>query len=337
MPKALRGRVRIASYETEPVRVRQQLDAARYGPPLRIPVEAIDPNPCNPRRVFSEDALNELAESIKRWKQLQPIVVRTVGERYQLIFGERRWRAHQRAGLETIWAVEREASDTEAYALALIENMQRVDLSHAEKVAALDQLGELSEEGGLRQTARQLHMSPGWLSVQLSMRKDPVVYPALEAGRVSFGQAAALLRAPAHARRSLLDRALGKSTPIVEIQGWVREVRRQEQVARAHIGASLAQGRLDESSIVDASLGDSEAPPAPDVLQVLQTTLEQLRGLGAPQREDQRAVLLAIQARVAELLVNDDVAMTEEDGEAHLHLVPAVGSRSARPRSSSRH
>jgi ParB family transcriptional regulator, chromosome partitioning protein len=336
MPKALRGRVRIAAYETEPVRVRQQLDEARYGPPLRIPVEAIEPNPRNPRRVFSEEALNELAESIKRWKQLQPIVVRTVGERYQLIFGERRWRAHQRAGLETIWAVEREASDTEAYALALIENMQRVDLSHAEKVAALDQLGELSEEGGLRETARQLHMSPGWLSVQLSMRKDPVVYPALEAGRVSFGQAAALLRAPAHTRRSLLDRALRKSTPIVEIQGWVRDVRRQEQVARADIGASLAQARLEESATADATHGDNEAPPDVDVLQVLRSALEQLRGIAAPQGEDQRAVLLAIQARVAELLVTDIAA--GEEGQGHLHLLPAGVPRSPRrPRSSSQH
>jgi ParB-like nuclease domain/Pyruvate phosphate dikinase, AMP/ATP-binding domain len=123
-----------SSHGREQQRVREQLDEARYGPPLLIPVDQIDPNPRNPRRVFDEQALNELAESIKQWKQLQPIVVRRVGERFELIRGERRWRAHQRAGLEKIWAVEREASDTDAYALALVENIQRVDLSHTEKV-----------------------------------------------------------------------------------------------------------------------------------------------------------------------------------------------------------
>jgi len=328
MPNALRGRVRVAAYDTEPQRVHQQLDEARYGPPLLIPVERIDPNPRNPRRVFSDEALNELAESIKRWKQLQPIVVRSMGDRYQLIFGERRWRAHQRAGLDSIWAVEREASDTEAYALALIENMQRVDLSHAEKVAALDQLGELSEEGGLRQTARWLHMSPGWLSVQLSMRKDPVVYPALEAGRVTFGQAAALLRAPAHARRPLLDRALRrKSVPIVEIQGWVQKVRQQEQVARAEIGATLAMGRIDTLSTTTAVEDRVDRPPAAEALDVLRTALEQLRGIGAPESEDERTVLRAIQDRVTELLNGETPAM---DAQAHLRLVSPTGSKPAR-------
>ena len=294
MPKALRGRVRVAAYESEQQRVRTQLDEARYGPPLLIPVDRIDPNPRNPRRVFNDDALNELAESIKQWKQLQPIVVRRVGERFQLICGERRWRAHQRAGLETIWAVEREASDTDAYALALIENMQRVDLSHAEKVAALDQLGELSQEGGLRQTARRLRMSPGWLSVQLSMRKDPVVYPALEAGRISFGQAAALLRAPAHARRSLLDQTLRTRAAIKEIQNWVRDVRRQEQVARAEIGARLAVDR-------------PESPPD-GALHVLGGILEQLQELGPPTVEEERVALRAIGERVQQLLADSPLA-----------------------------
>jgi ParB family transcriptional regulator, chromosome partitioning protein len=196
MPRAMRARVPVETRRAEQQRVGQQSDQGKDGAPLLIRVDQIDPNPRNPRRVFNEDALNELAESIKQWNQLQPIVVRRVDDRYELICGERRWRAHQRAGLPTIWAVEREASDADAYALALVENIQRVDLSHAEKVAALDQLGELAQGGGLRRTARSLHMSPAWLSVQLSLRKDPVIYPALETGRVSFGQAAALLRAP---------------------------------------------------------------------------------------------------------------------------------------------
>jgi ParB family chromosome partitioning protein len=254
--------------------VREQLDEARYGPPLLIQVDQIDPNPRNPRRVFDEQALNELAESIKQWKQLQPIVVRRVGERFELICGERRWRAHQRAGLAKIWAVEREASDTDAYALALVENIQRVDLSHTEKVAALDQLGELAQEGGLRRTARRLHMSPGWLSVQLSLRRDPVIYPALETGRLTFGQAAVLLRAPADARRSLLDQTLRKRAGIAEIQKWVRDIRRRQQ------GAPSARGTLD----------------------ILSEILQQLDNLSPTGAEEERTALSAIGDRVRRLL-----------------------------------
>ncbi len=137
VPRSLRGRVPVTSHRGEQQRVRQQLDEARYGPPLLIPVDQIDPNPRNPRGVFDEQALNELAESIKQWKQLQAIVVRRVGERFELFCGERRWRAHQRAGLEQVWAVERKASDTDAYALALVENIQRSTVACGQRAVAI--------------------------------------------------------------------------------------------------------------------------------------------------------------------------------------------------------
>jgi ParB-like chromosome segregation protein Spo0J len=131
--------------------------------------------------------------------------------------------------IPSIWAVEREASDLDAYALSLVENMQRVDLSHTEKVAALDQLAELSNEAGLRRTADRLHMSAGWLSVQLAMRRDSLIYPALEQGQISFGQAAALLRAPAEMRQRLLQRTIRDRAGVATIQTWVRDARRRER------------------------------------------------------------------------------------------------------------
>jgi hypothetical protein len=133
-------------------------------------------------------------------------------------------------------------------------------------------------------------MSPGWLSVQLSLRKDPVIYPALEAGRVTFGQAAALRRAPAHARRSLLDQALRTRAGIKEIQSWVRDVRHQEQAAQVEIGAALALN------------GNGHAQT--DARRVLGVMLEQLQGLGPPAGEDERALLRAI-ARHAQQLLAD--------------------------------
>src|SRR4051794_38125724 len=78
---------------------------------LRLRLDEIRPDPRTPRRTFDEDALDQLADSIKCWGQLQPVVVRRMGDFYQLICGERRWRAHQRCGLDCIWAIERDATD----------------------------------------------------------------------------------------------------------------------------------------------------------------------------------------------------------------------------------
>lgn len=98
-----------------------------------IDVDAIDPNPFQPRRHFNDEELDSLAESIKSHQQLQPILVRKNGERYQLISGERRLRATIRAGMKTIRAEVREADDRMVAELAIIENLQRKDLNAIEK------------------------------------------------------------------------------------------------------------------------------------------------------------------------------------------------------------
>jgi ParB family chromosome partitioning protein len=194
---------------------------------LFLPVDCITANPTMPRRHVNEKALTSLAESIERWGQLQPVVVRCRGDHYELICGERRWLAHKRAGLRTIWAIERDVVDSESLVLALIENLQRVGLSHAEKVAALDQLSELSQVEGLRHLARQLHVTPGWLSSQLAVRRDPVIFPALDAGHIGLGQAAEMMRAPAQARAQLLQRVLSEPGHVATatIRKWAAEMR----------------------------------------------------------------------------------------------------------------
>ncbi len=196
---------------------------------LLLPVRAIQPNPANPRHLFDERALDALADSIRAWGQLQPVVVRPMDAGYLLVCGERRWRAHLRAGLETIWAIVRDVAESDALAVALAENLQRVDLSHAEKVAALDQLAELAQARGLRKTATQLGVDPSWLSRQLSVRRDPVIFPALEAGSIGFGQAAELLRAPKQARTALVARAIESVPPAstATIRAWVEASRRE--------------------------------------------------------------------------------------------------------------
>jgi len=106
--------------------------------------------------------------------------------------GERRdWQASKKVA-----AVQREASDDTAFRLALVENLHREDLSHQEQVEALDMLATMVDGQGLRYTASELGISPGWLSRRLSMRQDPVVFPALEEGHITFVQASELLSAP---------------------------------------------------------------------------------------------------------------------------------------------
>jgi ParB family chromosome partitioning protein len=96
---------------------------------------------------------------------------------WQLMAGERRWRAARLAGITTVSAIEREASDATAF---------REDLAHQEQIEALDMLATMVDGQGLRHTAAELGSSPSWLSRRLSMRQDPIVFPALEEGRITF-------------------------------------------------------------------------------------------------------------------------------------------------------
>ena len=108
-----------------------------------IPIEFISPGPFQPRKNFSDDSLDELAESIKRQGIVQPIVVREGGaSKYEIIAGERRWRAAQRAALDTVPVVVKEVSDESAIAMSLIENIQREDLNPIEEAEALNRLLE---------------------------------------------------------------------------------------------------------------------------------------------------------------------------------------------------
>ncbi len=116
---------------------------ASAGGVARLPVDQIHPDRANPRKDFDEAALEELAASLKNQGVLQPVLVRRDGRGgYRLIAGERRWRAAQRAGLAELPAVVREASDAEAYELALVENIQRSDLNPLEEAEAFRRLVE---------------------------------------------------------------------------------------------------------------------------------------------------------------------------------------------------
>ena len=158
-----------------------------------LPVEAIRPNPRQPRTVFDEDALAELVGSIREIGVLQPVVVRAVGDGYELIMGERRWRATQEAGLTTIPAIIRETEDSDLLRDALLENLHRSQLNPLEEAAAYQQL--LDDFGCTHEElATRIHRSRPQISNTLRLlRLPPLVQRRVAAGVLSAGHARALL------------------------------------------------------------------------------------------------------------------------------------------------
>lgn len=160
-----------------------------------IPIAAIKPLPGNPRKYFDEAALSELANSIATRGVIQPIIVRPHpnGEGYQLVAGERRWRAAQKAQLHEIPALVRDLSDREVMALALIENLQREDLSPVEEARAYHRL---SEEEGMIQVdiAKMVEKSRSHVANMMRLMTLPGrVLDLMEQGSLSIGHARALI------------------------------------------------------------------------------------------------------------------------------------------------
>ncbi|HYP44002.1 MAG TPA: ParB/RepB/Spo0J family partition protein [Propionibacteriaceae bacterium] len=159
-----------------------------------IPVTAITPNPKQPRTVFDEEALSELVASITEVGLLQPIVVRPLGgERFELVMGERRWRAAQLADLSTIPAIVRETGDEDLLRDALLENLHRAQLNPLEEAAAyqqmLDDFGCTQEELSVRVRRSRPQISN---TIRL-LRLPPTVQRRVAAGVLSAGHARALL------------------------------------------------------------------------------------------------------------------------------------------------
>lgn len=161
---------------------------------VEIDIDLISPNPAQPRTVFQEEKLEELAQSIRENGIVQPIVVRRKGSRYEIIAGERRWRAAQRAELQRISAVVRDVADEKLLELALIENIQRAELNPIEEAKAYK---SLIETLGLTQevTAKRVGRDRTYLTSYLRLLKLPLdVQELLESEKITTGHARALLR-----------------------------------------------------------------------------------------------------------------------------------------------
>lgn len=176
------------------------------GEVLELAVSDVLPNPEQPRTDINEDQINELADSIKKVGVLQPILVRAHGAGYQIIAGERRWRAAQAAGLERVPVRVMAISDTEALALALIENLQRSDLNPVEEARGYRRL---IAEYGMTQAELADRVSKSRSAVTNTLRLLDLpddIQEQLYEGRLSAGHARAILSIPDDDRRHTLAR-----------------------------------------------------------------------------------------------------------------------------------
>ncbi len=213
-----------------------------------IPVSAVSPNPHQPRVHFDEESLAELTASIAEMGVLQPILIRPLGaETYELIAGERRWRAAQRAGLTTIPAVIRTTDDASSVEQALVENLHRQDLTALEEAAAYQQL---IDDFGLTHDQVSTRVGKSRSAITNSLRLlglPPAVQRLLADGQLSAGHARALLGTPDRGRQEALAREAAAG-------GW--SVRMVEDAVRRETA-------VDDSAVDDSPGATEPSDTAP--------------------------------------------------------------------------
>lgn len=200
-------------------------DAVENGELKDIPVDLIRRGKYQPRRDMDQEALQELANSIKAQGVMQPIVLRPVGEgKYEIIAGERRWRATQLAGLESIPALVREVPDEAAIAMALIENIQREDLNPIEEAIALQRLQqefELTQQQVAEAVGKSRSTVTNLLRL-MSLRDD--VRTLLEHGDLEMGHGKALLGLPGDEQSAAARTVVAKGMSVRQTEALVRKL-----------------------------------------------------------------------------------------------------------------
>lgn len=191
---------------------------------IQLAVEKIVPNPFQPRTRFSELELDELSDSIRQHGVMQPIVVRQTVRGYELIAGERRWRASQRAGITEIPAIIRDLDDQQVAALALIENIQREQLTAIEQARAL---ARMRDQFSMDQTALATMISSSRSNVANLLRLLNLaqgVQTMLEDGRLEMGHARALLSLPENMQQKTAEDVLKSQLSVRQTETLVKRL-----------------------------------------------------------------------------------------------------------------
>jgi len=171
------------------------LSQANSGP-LEIDIDLIEPSPYQPRTRFREEALDELARSIQASGIIQPLIVRPMGNRFQLIAGERRWRASQRAGLTKVAAIIKQVPDELALEMTLVENIQREDLNAIEQARAFERLMDefqSTQEAVAERTGKDRTTVANAIRL---LKLEPTIQDWIEEGKLTAGHGRALLAVP---------------------------------------------------------------------------------------------------------------------------------------------
>lgn len=253
--------------------------------PRRAPIETLKANPRNPRRTFTEAELTELADSIKERGIIQPIVVREVpNERdaYEIIAGERRWRAAQRAGLHEVPIAIVDATDTQSLEFAIIENVQRADLNPIEEaagyVALMEQCNHTQE-----QVAQIVGKSRPYIANLVRLLKLPdQVKRLVRDGKLSAGHARLLVGHPS--AEILASMAIDEGFSVRQLEEWVRQ---------------------------------EEGQPGDKTFEGIQRKIQQKLGKAEPPKKDPDT--LALERRMSDILGLDVSVDHQEDGGT-LHI-----------------
>ncbi len=221
-------------------------EAAHPGP-QQVDIDLIEPSPFQPRTRFHEEALNELARSIQASGIIQPLVVRPIGARYQLIAGERRWRAAQRASLTKIPVIVRQVSDDLALEMTLVENIQREDLNAIEAARAFERLmdeARLTQEAVAERTGKDRATIAN--SIRL-LKLEQKIQDWIEEGKLTAGHGRALLAVPdSQLRMRYAQRAARGGLTVRHIERLAaRRARGGQAPAEVHLDANI-RSALDE-------------------------------------------------------------------------------------------
>jgi ParB family chromosome partitioning protein len=215
--------------------------------PLQIDIDLIEPSPYQPRTRFREETLDELARSIQSSGIIQPLVVRPIGSRFQLIAGERRWRAAQRAGLTKVSAIVRQVPDELALEMTLVENIQREDLNAIEAARAFERLMEefqLTQESVAERTGKDRATVAN--SVRL-LKLEPTIQDWIEEGKLTAGHGRALLAVTdSPLRMRYAQRASRGGLTVRQIERLAsRRSRSASPAAEIHVDANI-RAAIDE-------------------------------------------------------------------------------------------
>lgn len=259
----------------EPLRKEEDLHGGNETRLLSVPLGDILPNPRQPRKHFDEQTLQELADSIRSVGLLQPLAVRPREGGYELISGERRLRACKLAGMETVPVVVFQADDREQHLMALVENIQRQDLSPVEEAASL---GEILEHTGESQSALAERLGRSQASVANKLRLlrlEEEVQQLVQQRLLGERQARALVGLEREAQLLLAREAVDGHLPAKDVEEKAKETKKSSGIQRKKKASS------EKKAFIRSSISGPDGPTG-DLLQELVSLVERRKSQGMP-------------------------------------------------------